>query len=165
MNRLVGIVAVAFLAAAFPLLMASAGLPGAAAADLEFTAAGHGSMAFGHEGDGRGYFKFDLKQVDGQISGSLLFAAEDHHEMMFPDVIVRLANIEKTSFGRHRVKFSGQGALHNDPVSVTVTAYDNAMSRKADRFAIKCVDGKGEVVFEADGEVFLGDLQVGPAGD
>ena len=165
MNRLVGIVAVAFLAAAFPLLMASAELPGVAAAEVEFSAAGHGSMAFGHQGEGRGYFKFDLQQVDGQITGTLLFAAEAHHEMMFPNVIVRLSNIEKSSFGRHRVKFSGQGALHNDPVSVTVTAYDNASSRKADRFVIKCVGNHGKVIFEADGEVFLGDLTVGPAAD
>ncbi len=165
MNRLVRIVAVALFAAAFSLLIASAGLPSAAAADAEFSAVGHGSMAFGHEGEGRGYFKFDLRQVDGQITGSLLFAAEDHHEMMFPEVIVRLSNIERASFGRHRVRFSGKGALHNDPVSVTVTARDNASSRKADRFAIKCVGSKGKVVFEADGEVFLGDLQVGSAGD
>ncbi len=165
MNRLVHIVAVAVIAAAFPLMMASGGLPGVAAADVEFSAVGHGSMAFGHEGEGRGYFKFDLRQVDGQITGSLLFAAEDHHEMMFPAVIVRLSNIERASFGRHRVRFSGKGALHNDPVSVTVTARDNASSRKADRFTIKCVDNNGKVVFEADGEVFLGDLQVGPASD
>jgi hypothetical protein len=61
------------------------------------------------------------------------------------------------------VKFSRQGALHDDPVTVAVTAYDNASFRKADRFTIKCVDGKGKVVSEAQGEVFLGDIRVGAA--
>ena len=165
MNRLMRIVAVVFVVASLPLLMASGELPGGANADEQQSAIGHGSMAFGHEGEGRGYFKFEIRQVDGQITGTLLFAAEDHHEMMFPDIVVRMAKIDKGAFRRNVVRFSGQGALHDTPVSVTVTARDNAKSKKADRFTIKCVGNNGKVLFEADGEVFLGDLRVGPAGE
>ena len=165
MNRLVRIVAIALVTASLPLLMASAGLPAAAAADEKQSATGHGSITFGHDGEGRGFFKFDIQQVDGRITGSLLFAAEDHHEMMFPEVIVRLGKIDKAGFRRNRVKFSGHGALHDNPVDVTVVARDNASSKKADRFTIKCVGNDGKVVFEADGEVFLGDLKVGPSAD
>ncbi len=163
-NRFVLIARVAILATCVPVLMASAGLPGVAAAAAEQSAVGNGTMAFGHENEGRGYFLFNIQQGD-EITGTLLFAAEDHHEMMYPDIIVRMAKIETAKFGRHSVRFSGPGALHDDPVAVTVTAHDNASSRKADRFTIKCVNGKGKVVFEAKGEVFLGDIRVGAAAD
>lgn len=135
-----------------------------AAAMAVASAGGEGSMSFGHEGEGRAWLKFTVQDGD-QISGSLLFAAEDHHSeqmsMMFPDVIVRLSNIQEVTFKDKLVKFSGSGTLHDDPINVSVIAYDNSGSKKPDRFVIKCRDNNGKITFKADGELFRGNIQVG----
>ncbi len=164
MNRLVlGIVS---LVASIPLLMAAAEPDLITNAFMANAALGEGSMSFGHENEGRAWLKFNIQSGD-QISGSLLFAAEDHHaseqdsSMMFPDVIVRLTQFEKYSLKNRIVKFSGPGTLHNDPVYVSVVAYDNEGSKKADRFVIKATDKKGKIVFKADGYLFRGNIQVG----
>ena len=154
------------LAVCIPLLMAAIE-PSATTNTFTATAAlGNGSMSFGHDGEGRAWLKFNIQDGD-PISGSLIFAAEDHHygeqaaSMMFPDVIIRLTNFETYSLKNRIVTFSGSGTLHNDPVRVTVKAYDNEGSKKEDRFVIKCADEKGRVVFSADGYLFRGNIQVG----
>lgn len=164
MKRLVlGIVS---LAACIPLLMAAAEPAVTTNTFMATAAMGEGSMTFGDDGHGRAWLKFSIQDGD-PISGSLIIAAEDHHgdeqaaSMMFPDVIVRLTNFETYSLKNKIVKFSGPGTLHYDPVSVTVVAYDNEGSKKADRFVIKCTDEKGIVVFNADGFLFRGNIQVG----
>jgi hypothetical protein len=122
------------------------------------SASGHGSMSFGEHGDSVGLIEFDVGGGRSP-SGSLLFAAEDHHR--YPGIIVRLEKITRAAFGRRTVRFSGQGALHDDPVTVTVFAFDGEGTAKPDRFSIKCVNGQGKVVFKARGELFNGDIRVG----
>ena len=164
MNRLVlGIVS---LVACIALLMAATEPALTTNAFMTSASLGEGSMSFGDDEHGRAWLKFSIQDGD-PISGSLLFAAESHHEveqvssMMFPDVIVRLTSFEKYSFKNKIVKFSGPGTLHNDPVSVKVVAYDNEGSKREDRFVIKVTDENGHIVFEADGYLFRGNIQVG----
>jgi hypothetical protein len=134
--------------------------PAAAPADSAVNSAtGDGLMAFGKDGHGRGLLRFNIVE-DGEITGSLLYAAEDHHH--FPDVIVELGRIDKATFLPRSVRFSGPGGLHDDPVHVTVRAYDRGKKRP-DRFVIRCKDTKNNVVFEADGELLRGDIVVNTA--
>ncbi len=122
------------------------------------SASGNGSMSFGEHGDGVGLIEFDVGGGNPP-SGSLLFAAEDHHS--YPDIIVRMDKITRATIGRRTVRFSGQGALHDDPVTITVFAFDGEGTAKPDRFSIKCVNGQHKVVFKARGELFNGDIRVG----
>lgn len=163
MKRLV--LGVVSLAAFIPLLMAAVEPVVTSNTFMATSAIGEGSMSFGHEGEGRAWLKFNIQDGD-QITGTLILAAEHHHgeqtvATMFPEVIIRLSNFEKSTFKDKSVKFSGSGTLHDDPVRVSVKAYDNEGSKKADRFVIKCTDEKGRVVFSADGYLFRGNIQVG----
>ena len=129
------------------------------------TATGTGSMSFGHEDLGRAWFRFSVQDGD-EPSGTVTFAAEHHHDderrpAMFPDIVVTLGTIDELQFGAASVEFSGPGKLHDDPVTVVVEAYDKG--KKADRFVLKCKNGKGRVVFEADGTLFRGDITI-PSG-
>ncbi len=110
---------------------------------------------------GRGYLLFQVDRTPQGIVGSLLFGAEEHHGMLYPDIIVRVSHIKEVSFGQHHVVFSGRGNLQDDPVEVTVTARDGAYRDEPDHFSIKCHNTKGEVVFHASGELFAGDIKVG----
>ena len=126
-------------------------------------ASGEGSISFGHEeddeGEGRAYFRFAI--TDGEdVTGTLIFAAEHHHER-FPDVVIELGSIDEVAFDGETVKFSGLGRLHDDPVTVSVAAHDNDGKDHADRFVIECTDSGGATVFAADGELFRGDIIVG----
>jgi hypothetical protein len=115
-------------------------------------------MSFGEHGDSVGLIEFNV-QGGRTPTGSLLFAAEDHHR--YPDIIVRLDQITRATFGRRTIRLSGQGKLHDDPVTVTVFAFDGEGTAKPDRFSIKCVNGQGQVVLKARGELFNGDIRVG----
>ena len=110
---------------------------------------------------GRGYLLFQVERKPQGIVGSLLFGAEQHHGMLYPEVIVRVSNIQEVSFGQHHVEFSGKGKLHDDPVEVRVVARDGTHRDEHDHFSIKCRNPKGEVVFHASGELFAGDIKVG----
>ena len=126
-------------------------------ADAAAFARGEGSMSFGHhDEEGRGYLRFEIEDGD-VVTGTLLFAAEHHHER-FPDIVVQLGSIKEATFAGRTVVFSGPGQLHDDPVHVSVRARDRA---RADRFEITCTDPSGETVFEADGELFRGDIEIG----
>ena len=61
------------------------------------------------------------------------------------------------------VRFSATGALHNETVRVRVGAWDGAAAGKPDRFSIRCTNGTGDVVLEAEGHLFRGDIVVGAA--
>lgn len=149
-----GVVLVASSAAVIAALGAATPLLGGS----QSSATGKGSMSFGEHGDSVGLIEFDVRR-GRPPTGSLLFAAEDHHR--YPDIIVRMDKISRATFGKHRVKFSGQGKLHDDPVTVSVSAFDGEGTAKPDRFSIKCTNGDGKVVFEARGELFSGDVSVG----
>ncbi|MCP3902924.1 MAG: hypothetical protein GY715_04745 [Planctomycetes bacterium] len=134
-----------------------------AAGKAAISAGGQGTMAFSseHETDddtGIGYLRFGIRGGE-TVSGTLLFAAEHHHGM-FPDIVVQLGNVQEASFKEHSVKFTGQGLLHDDQVTITVRAWDHGKS-KADRFAIECVDPAGHVRFQADGHLVRGDIRIG----
>jgi hypothetical protein len=152
MNRLIRIVhlalATAVLAAAGPLL----------APDGNHAATGKGSMTFGHEEEGVGFFEFNIS-AGSETKGRLLFAGEHHDH--YPDIIVRVEKIDRARFGQGWVRFSARGALHDDPVRVTGQAWDGAAVNKPDRFSIRCVNSSGAVVLEADGELFRGDIVIG----
>ncbi len=122
------------------------------------SASGNGSMSFGEHGDSVGLIEFDVGGGDSP-SGSLLFAAEDQHS--YPDIIVRLDKIDRATFAHHKVKFWGDGMLHDEPVSVKVTAFDGEATDKPDTFSIKCKNGEGNLIFKADGELFSGDISIG----
>ena len=128
------------------------------AAKTDQAAMGKGSITFGHEAEGVGYFQFNISG-DPHTTGTLLFAGEHHDH--FPDIVVRVAKIDRARFGPGWVTFAARGALHDEPVRVTGTAWDGAAADKADRFSLKCTNGKGKVVLEADGELFRGDIVIG----
>lgn len=121
-------------------------------------ASGDGSIKFGKDGHGVGYFNFDVK-ASPRPSGSLLFAAEDHH--LYPHDIVRVSKITEVTFGRRTAEFSGTGALHDTPVSMKVSIFDGDGTDRPDRFSITCTDKQGHVVLHAEGDVFVGGLVVG----
>ena len=124
------------------------------------SASGEGSMTFGKDGHGVGYFVFDVT-AKPQTSGSLLFAAEQPHFRLYPDVIVRVGAIKEASWDGRPGKFSGAGMLNGESVTVQVRVFDGAGTTKPDRFSITCTDKQGNVVFEADGEVSVGGVVVG----
>ena len=123
------------------------------------SAVGNGSMSFGEDGDGVGLIEFKVESHGGRVDGSLLFAAEHHHD--YPDIIVRADDIDRAEFTQQSVKFSGKGKLHETAVTISVSASDGAGKTEPDRFAITCTDSKGDVVFEAEGELSSGDIRVG----
>jgi len=150
---------VLFASGAAHLVASDTSLPSKTA--IPSSASGQGSIRFGEHGAGVGTFVFNVEQGAG-VTGSLVFAAEDHHD--YPDIIVRVDNIEGAAFELRSVSFSGAGKLHDDPVSVSVSAFDGKGVRAPDTFAIECTNSQGEVVFEAQGEVFIGDVRVGETG-
>lgn len=134
------------------------GTPTPAVSRAGDSATGDGSMSYGEHGDSVGLIQFEISR-NRALTGSLLFAAEDHHR--YPDLIVRMDEIERATFGRRTVRFTGRGALHDEQVSVTVFAFDGAGTPNPDRFSIKCTNDGGEVVLQARGELFSGDISVG----
>ena len=144
-------------------LLAGALLIAAASAPAPPEAKGRGTMSFGHEDEGRAFLRFDVKEGE-PIIGSLTFAAEHHHDhAMFPDIVVTLGSIQTVKFDAASVEFSGPGHLHDDPVTITVRAYDRKTGDEegaSDRFVIECVDAGGRTVFDADGKLFRGDIAV-----
>ncbi len=124
----------------------------------ENSATGKGSITFGHEGEGVGFFEFNIS-AGPETTGKLLFAGEHHDH--YPDIIVRVSKIDRARFGQGWVRFSATGALHDDVVRVTGRAWDGAATNRPDRFSIKCTNGKGEVVLDAKGELFRGDIVIG----
>jgi hypothetical protein len=123
-------------------------------------ATGKGSMTFGHDEEGVGFFEFNIS-AGTETTGKLLFAAEHHHH--YPDIIVRVSKIDRARFGPGWVKFSATGALHDETVRVRGGAWDGAATGKPDRFSIRCTNGTGEVVLEAEGHLFKGDIVIGAA--
>ena len=138
-------------------LILSAAVLSAAAPDGR-TATGRGSMTFGHEGEGVGFFELNIAG-GATTTGSLLFAGEHHDH--FPDIVVRVDKIDRARFGSGWVRFTARGALHDEPVRVTGTAWDGAAAGTADRLSLECVDGKGRVVLHAEGDLFRGDIAIG----
>ena len=154
-------------------LIAGASMPAAADPALPTKARGEGSIKFAvHDDDhhpvadddnedGRGYLLFDVERKPGGFSGSLLFAAEEHHGLLYPDIIVRVGHIDSAEFGRRQVKITTKGKLHDETVTVSVIAFDGQGTDEHDRFAIKCANARDEIVFSASGELFAGDVVVG----
>ncbi|MFQ5430742.1 MAG: hypothetical protein ACE5E1_10570 [Phycisphaerae bacterium] len=153
MRTLVGISLLGFVAA----LSAASGTPAADSA-VASSASGQGTMSFGADGHGAGVFQFNVAR-GGLPSGSLLFAGEEAHR--FPDIVVRMDNIRNARFGVRSVQFSGRGTLHDQPVTVSVTAFDGAGTKDPDSFGIKCKNAEGKIVLEARGELTSGDVVVG----
>ena len=75
--------------------------------------------------------------------------------------------INRVRFGFRTVTFHGKGHLHDEPVMITVTAYDGSGTSNADRFSIKAIpgfesdDGGNHISFEAEGDVAQGDIRIG----
>ena len=146
----------ALLAGSVSFLAASTA-PLAADSETINTASGNGSMSFGEHG--RGVVHFVINQTEKGTTGKLLFAGGDHHG--FPEIIIRVKEITKASFGASKVKFSARGKLHDEPVKVKVSAFDGAGTSKADRFVIEAFGESGEEIFHAHGELFQGDIVIG----
>ena len=131
-----------------------------AAADR--TASGLGTFKFGDEGAGAAMFEFNVSGT-GNAKGSLLFAAEEPHA--YPNVIIRVTEIVSVRFSGRTAMITARGHLHDDPVTVLVTAFDGNGTSRPDRFTIKTVgaDGDGDGHFQAAGEVVSGNIRVGAA--
>lgn len=121
----------------------------------------HGSVFDDDEEPGRGHLLFEVERTAKGLRGSLTFGAEDHHSNLYPDIVVRLNEIDELEFRGQWVRFSGHGHQQNDPVFVSVSAFDGAATAEHDRFGIKCTNDKGELVFSASGELFTGNVQIG----
>lgn len=152
-------------------LMGGAGLL-AAAANLPTKASGNGSIRFAvHEGHGsvadddeetgRGFLLFEVEHTAKGVSGSLHFGAETHHENLYPEIVIRLNEIDEVRFRGQWVRLSGNGHLQDDPVFVSASAFDGEATGEDDRFGIECTNDKGEVVFSAKGGLFIGNVQIG----
>ena len=144
------------------LLMIAAGLPAMSSPVVagagDHRSVGKGTIAIGHDDESVGLFNFEVA-TGQETTGSLLFAAEGHHG--YPDVIVRVAKIDTATFAERSFTFTAKGLLHDEQVDVTGAAFDNAGTGSPDVFEIKVVSAlDGEVVFEAEGEVFIGDIFV-----
>ena len=120
-----------------------------------------GSVADDDEESGRGFLLFEVERTAKGLSGSLTFGAETHHGNLYPDIVIRLNNIDEIQFRGHGVWFSGNGHLQNDPVLISVSAFDGQATGAHDRSGIKCTNDKGELVFSASGELFAGNVQIG----
>lgn len=138
--------------------LAAASGPLAAAGDR--TTSGLGTIHFGDEGAGVAMFEFNV-DATGRLQGSLLCAAEEPHA--YPDVIIRVNEIVSVRFSGRTVMITARGHLHDDPVTVIVTAFDGNGTSRPDRFAIKTVgaDGEGDGHFQAAGVVVNGNIRVG----
>ena len=121
----------------------------------------HGSLADDDEESGRGFLLFEVERTAKGVSGSLHFGAETPHEGLYPEIVIRLNKIDEVQFRGQWVRLSGNGHLHNDPVFISASAFDGAATGEDDRFGIKCTNDKGELVFSASGELFIGDVQIG----
>lgn len=140
-----------------PFLMAH-GEPGGTSFQAPDIASGNGNITFGEHGEGIGFFIFDVER-NVITTGSLLFAAEHRHG--YPDIVVRMDNIERAVFSRRLVKLTGTGTLHETPVSISVTAFDGDGTPNPDRFSIKCINSNRDVVFDAKGDLAIGNIVVG----
>ena len=149
-------------------LLGGAGLL-AAAENMPAKASGNGSIRFVvHEAHGsvaddpgRGFLLFEVERTAKGVSGALHFGAETHHDALYPEIVIRLDKIDEIQFRGHGVWFSGNGHLQNDPVLISVSAFDGQATGEDDRFGIKCTNDKGELVFSASGELFAGNIQIG----
>ncbi len=122
-------------------------------------ATGKGTIHFGKDGHGVGLFDFNVDFSKPQITGSVLFAGEDHHG--YPDVIIRMTKIETASIEDRTFTCAGGGTRFDDEVYVNVIAWDGSGTEEADWLHIHCTDADGQEVFHAQGEVFIGDIFVG----
>ncbi|MHC4220430.1 MAG: hypothetical protein ACYSU7_18475 [Planctomycetota bacterium] len=122
------------------------------------SATGKGSLNFGHEDEGVGFLELNIS-AGTATSGTLLFAGEHHDH--YPDIIVRVDKIKHARFASGSVRFSAQGMLHDEPVRVRGAAWDGAMVNRPDRFSIRCYTSNGELVVDATGELFKGDIVIG----
>lgn len=147
-------VAIILLTSCFPLVEASRTPVGSA---NDNAARGRGSIRFGEDEHGVGSFGFDV--TPGEANGSMLFAAEAHH--FYPDIVVRMNDIEDANISGHTIRFSGEGVLHDEPVFINVSAFDGEGTQAPDRFSIQCTNVAGELVLKARGELFVGDVVVG----
>jgi len=115
------------------------------------------------EEEGRGVLHFEIRRSDDGVTGSLLFAAEHSHGALYPDLVVRVSSIEQADFRQNSVTYTAKGRLHEQEVLVTGSAYDGEGTSRADSFSITCTDESGEVLLEAHGDLFIGDIRVGKA--
>src|SRR5262245_16933786 len=143
------------------LVVPAAGLVGASApsgAALAHKATGLGSFEFLDGGGGTVDFSID---ADPLPRGSLLCAAEHHHEM-YPDIIIELEFIKRANFKDNTVEFSGRGLYNKDEsVNIKVVAVDAVGTGAPDTLTVTVTSLTGAKVFEADGEVTKGDIFVG----
>lgn len=142
------------------LVVPAAVVVGASSAPSDATVAnkatGVGSVQFGKDG----VAMFDFKvSADPLPRGSLLAAAEHHDE--YPQTIVILNTIKRATFTDHEVRFSGRGTINDQLVNIKVAAIDGVGTGSPDHFSITCMALTGNVVFQVEGDVALGDIFVG----
>ncbi len=119
-------------------------------------ASGVGAISYGEKGENAGYFDFSV--AHGSTIGTFLYAAEDHDH--YPEVVVRLDTIDRVQVTGRSFTIRAKGTLQEDPVMIHASGTDGLEAGEPDTFTIKCYAGR-KIVYEAEGEVFLGDIEVG----
>ncbi|MFZ4508471.1 MAG: hypothetical protein ACOYON_12325 [Fimbriimonas sp.] len=94
-------------------------------------------------------------------SGTMLYAAEDHHESRYPHVVVRLSQIKSLTFEGKTAHVLGEGEYHDEVASIEVIMVDSGLKTKGDRFTIRVRQGD-MVMYERSSELGIGDIQVNP---
>ncbi len=139
------------------IMVALAALAVAAHAWDRNTAVGRGGFTLDQGGAASVQFSIDQQT---RTAGSLLFAA-DGGEHRYPDIIIRVPNIEVAFFSRNFVTFGGSGDFQGLPVYVKAFAYDGGLGPKMDRFDIFCFDSSGQLVYHSNGALSIGDITIG----
>lgn len=132
-------------------------------------ARGAGKVLLGHHTEDHGddgimMFELNLRNDENGVTGSLLVAAEGaHRENDFPDIIVRIPNIEYASFDGRTAYFGGPGFVTFDEAIVFGWTRDNAGTPAKDEFAVVALSPFGEMIWAAHGGLSSGNVYVGPA--
>jgi hypothetical protein len=140
---------------ALPAAVLVAASNGPAGAPIVEKATGVGSIVFHKEA----VAMFEFNVSGDPPAGTLVCGAEHHEE--YPETVIDMTEVRRTTFTEHGVAFTGRGTLDDIPVTIKVMALDGVGSGFPDHFSITCVSMSNIVLFEAEGDLTLGDIYVG----
>ncbi len=129
---------------------------------------GTGTIRFGHENNGVAMFDMQIDGTQGARPLGRALCAAEAHDALYPDIIIRIEEFHSMHLEGRKVKIIAHGTLHDDEVTVHITAYDGEGTTRADRFGIRTMphehgDDDHGLEFEAEGELWSGDIQIGTA--
>lgn len=115
-----------------------------------------------------GLFRFEVYKSEDQVKGSARFEVMNKDKQVL--MVIGVPKVMKAQFTNHSAEFGGKGIMRKGteerPVLVHIFAADAKDSTEyKDKFAVKCFDGSGNVVFSAGGIVQHGDIIIGKRED